>query len=382
MAASLVLLTGCAASDGYFGSEASGARASSARTGASGARLLCDLPTPTVTRALVTGGTLPEQAPAGPPSSALAVMVGHAAYDSTTYSVQLVDTNGQVVAGIKAHTHSQITNRCGTATAALPAVPMVSTSAGRAYYLDGDTDVRYLAPDGSTGRVATVPGSAQTLAIFAVSPDDSRFAIAVFDFGWRPVQAQLYVQTLDGKHRVDLPQPSGANRWPAGWHDGKLLVGNGLSPTMQLIDPSTGATLATIGGSACEPLASLPTAAGFACATPSLAVGRIDWAGNLTIFTTGDAFTGGAALSPDGTQLLASGTGAVLKLIDSPETGSNVASLGIAYGYPGDGGWLDPFHAVYRVAGAPDQAVIDVRSQAVLGMPANSVLEARLPGGL
>ena len=380
MAALLVLLTGCTAGGDSFGSEASGARASSARTSASGARIQCVMPAPTVIRPLVTGGTLPEQIPAAPPA-ALAVMVGHGAYDSTSYSIQLVDANAQIVASIQAHTHSPITSSCGADVAGLPTAPLVSTSAGRVYYLDGDTDVRYLAADGSTGVAATLPGSSQSFAMFAVSPDDARIAVSVFDFRWRPVLARLYVQNLDGSRQVDLSDESLGYRWPAGWHDGKLLVGSGLTSQLQLLDPNTGHMLAGIGGSACRPLASLPTPAGFACTTPELAVGRIDWSGNVTLFATGDAFTGGASLSPDGTQLLAAGTGAVLKLIDSPGTGSATTSIGSTYGYPGDGGWLDDFHVVYRAAGDPAQAVIDLRSQAVVPLPANSLLEARLPGG-
>ena len=355
---------------------------------------------PTVTPPLVSGSTLAKQ-PGLPPGSALAAMFGYSPFDRTIYTVHLVDTNGQVVAGVKANLRSPIRGTCGNDVVIYPAMPLINSSAARLYYLDGDTDVRYLAPDGSTGLATRVPGSSQSVAMFAVSPDDARIAVAVFDYRRHPVASRLYVQDMDGRNRVDLPSADVSYRWPAGWHDGKLLVGSDstIDPTfgfygalpyritsLQLLDPRTGRTVANLENSSCKPMSSLPTSAGLACATDDLAIGRIDWAGNVTIFSTADAFTGGASLSPDGTQLLASGTGALLKLIDSPATGSTATSLGGSYaqgggGYPHDGGWLDPFHVVYRVAGTPDQVVIDIRTQAVVALPENTVLAARLPGG-
>ena len=308
-------------------------------------------------------------------------MVSHPPYDSTTYAIQLVDTNGESVADIKAHTRSPITQTCDNLAATLPAPPDVSASDDRVYYLDGDTDVRYLAPDGSTGLAARVPGSSQSLSVFAVSPDDSRLAVAVFDLRWRPVLDQIYVQDLNAQTRVELTDSNKPYRWPVGWHDGTILVADGRTGGLELVDPGTGHTTATIDGKTCAPIPSLPTHAGFACTTPTLAIGLLNWSGNVTIFATADAYAGGAALSPDGSQLLASGTGAMVKLIDSPETGSRVTSLGLLYGYPGEGGWLDAFHVVYRVAGAPGQVILDVRTQTVVPMPPASVLVARLPAG-
>ena len=384
LAASLLLLGACTAPEINFGSEASGARTSGARSNASDARTLCELPAPTVTGPLYTGGTIPEQTPVSS-TAALAVMVGYSPDDSASYSIELVDTNGQVVASIKAHLRSPITRTCGKETVSFPAMPWVSTTSGRAYYLDGDTDVRYLTPDGSTGLATRLPGSSQSIAIFAVSPDESKIAVSGFNFRWHPVLAHLYVQDVDGGNRVELPDSNTAYRWPAGWHDGNLVVTYGTTRHLDLLDPTTGRTLATIGGPTCQPLSSLPSPAGLACATSDLAVGRIDWSGDVTIFANGDAYTGGASLSPDGTQLLASGTGAVLRLIDSPQLGSTVTSLGSGYpqggGYPGEGGWLDDFHAVYRVAGTPNQAVMDIRTHAVVSLPANTSLTGRLPGG-
>jgi len=397
-----LLATGCVATQGGPGSDASGARtASDARTGstATGARTGCEMSAPTVTAPLVVGGSLPSE-PSTAPTSALALMLGGSTVDLRNYTVQLVDTNGQVASSVDARFRSAVTGTCGNDFQVFPAMPMFSTSLGRVYYLDGDTDVRYMTPDGATGLAVRLDGSSQSVAMFSVSPDDRRIAVAVFDYRRHPVASRLYVQDLAGGTRVDLQSTGAAYRFPVGWHAGKLLVGSDSTPhpgfgfygplpynitSLQLLDPSTGSVVATLSSGSCHPLSSLPSSAGVACATSSLAVGRIDWSGNTTIFANGDAFTGGASLSPDGTQLVTSGTGALLKLVSSPETGSRTITLGTSYpqagGYPGDGGWLDAFHAVYRRAGTSNQFVIDIRSQTDVALPPGTVLAARLPGG-
>ena len=347
---------------------------------------------PTVAYPLATGGALPS-GPSAAPAAALAVTFGLSSVDREYYFVDLVDLSGHVVASAKARMRSQVTGMCGNDFQVYPAMPLISTSAGRAYYLDGDTDVRFLAPDGSTGLATRVSGSSQSVAMFAVSPDDRKIAVSVFDYRSHPVGASLYVQDLAGVgNHVYLPSSGLAYRWPAGWHGGDLLVGSDGTPDpgfgfyaplpyritqFQLLDPATGGVVATLGDSGCRPQSSLPSAGGVACETPRLGVGAIDWSGKTTIYATGDAFTGGASLSPDGTKLAASGSGAILHLISSPATGSKESDIG--GGYPGDGGWLDANHVVVR--GGPSQFVIDLQAGRNFGLPSQTVLAARLPGG-
>ena len=328
------------------------------------------------------------------------MVFGTSPVDARNYYIQVVDTNGFVVAGAQARLRSPISGTCGNDVKVFPAMPMISASLDRVFYLDGDTDVRYLALDGSTGLAFRVDGSSQSVAMFQVSPDDQKVAVAIFDYRSHPVTSTFFVQDLTSGHLVKFPSSSVAYRWPVGWHAGKLLVGSDNTPnptfgfygpipyrisSLQLLDSSTGSTLATLSSGECLPMSSLPTAAGVACATANLAVGRIDWSGNAAIFANGDAFTGGASLSPDGTQLLASGTGALLKLISSPETGSRVSTLGTPYpqagGYPGDGGWIDEFHAAYRRAGSSNQYIVDVRTGVDVALPPATVMAGRLPGG-
>jgi hypothetical protein len=116
------------------------------------------------------------------------------------------------------------------------ALPMSATSTA-VYYLDGATTVRRLAPDGSSGVATTVPadGGGQRV-LFAVSPDDTRIAVAVF----RPTSGGTTHETLTvrslagGDERTladfdshDAGPPAGADRSlerPLGWHGDMLVV--------------------------------------------------------------------------------------------------------------------------------------------------------------
>lgn len=395
-----VLLSACSVTvDTGVRSNASSARTASPPRTASPTPTPCATGNVTITPALRTGGTmLTGSSPA--PAAPLAVMFGGSSVDAKTYVIDLVDATGNIVASTSAHLRSAITGACGNDFQAFPPLPLISTSLGRVYYMDGDRDIRYLLPDGSTGLYATVPGNSQAAAIFAVSPDDNRIAIAFFHYREHPVASELYVEDPGGGNRVNVDLPGVTYPWPLGWHAGKLIVASSGSPnptfgayaplpgginSLHLVDPASGHVDASLGVSTCRPASSLPTGAGFACSTAALGTGRLDWSGGSVIFATGDAYTGGESLSPDGSTLLASGTGALLKLIASPAAGSTVRALGQSYpqggGYPGDGGWLDDDHVVYRRAGSSTEYVIDIRTQTDTALPAGTVLAARLPGG-
>jgi hypothetical protein len=357
---------------------------------------LCVVSAVSLTPALVSGGSLPAGASSAP-TTAMAVVFSRSVVDPNKHLIQLVGNDGRVVARAQANNRSEITGTCGNdvnLAQVFPSMPLLSTSRGRVYQLDGDTDVRFIAPDGTNGLATKVPGSSHAVAMFAVSPDDSAIAVSVFDYAASLVADRLYVEDLaGGAHHVDLHVPPDTYLWPAGWHAGKLVVGLVTSTpsfgfyapipritSFELLDPSSGDVLSTIGDAKCAPQASLPSAGGAACETQQGAVGVIDWTGSSQIWASADIFTGGACVSTDGTTLAASGSGATLRLISSPTSGSNVVSLGS--GYPGDGGWLDSSHLVARIPGTPSQSVFDTAAGRMAPLPADSVLVGRLPGGL
>ena len=350
----------------------------------------CIVTSPSSRSALVSGGNLPAGASSAP-ASALAAVFSRSVVDSNQHVIQLIGVDGRVVAAAKANNRSAIIGTCGNDVTAFPPMPLVSTSAGRVYHLDGDTDIRFLAPDGSTGLATEVPGSSHTAAMFSVSPDDRRIAVSVFNYVTKPVSDRLYVEDLaGGGHHVELGLPPSTYVWPAGWHGGSLVVGVvSATPTFGfytpiprisrfvLLEPASGKVVATLAGD-CAPLASLPSPAGVACRTLRGAVGVMDWTGSSQLWATGDTFTGGASLSMNGATLAASGQGAFVRLITSPASGSNVTSLG--QGYPEDGGWIDATHLVIRAFCC--EAILDIQSGNSVSLPGGSVLAARLPGDL
>ena len=57
-----------------------------------------------------------------------------------------------------------------------PELPYESAADSLVYYLDGDSSLRSLAPNGNTSDVGTLPGSPKTHVAFSVRPDGARLA--------------------------------------------------------------------------------------------------------------------------------------------------------------------------------------------------------------
>jgi hypothetical protein len=92
------------------------------------------------------------------------VVVTNDGRTGTTYEVMLINDQAQIVAH---------------ATAALPALqsnqtlrnlPLVSVSATKVYYLNGNTDVDALSPAGTTATATQIPDGTSKEIAFAVDP--------------------------------------------------------------------------------------------------------------------------------------------------------------------------------------------------------------------
>jgi len=139
-----------------------------------------------------------------------------------------------------------------------------STSRTRLYYLNAGSDVRYLAPDGTTGTSTRIVLGASEQAGFAVSPDDSKIAVAIFTYTALPEAAytgmRLYVEDLNGGgHHADIFSSTTVAEFPVGWTTGHLILavseprccpaepGNPYdASTYHVVDPATGTRLATL----------------------------------------------------------------------------------------------------------------------------------------
>jgi hypothetical protein len=137
------------------------------------------------------------------------------------YQVEVVGPDGRLVATARGQNRGF--------TGGLPDLPVVSSSNRYVYYLDGDSDVRYLALSGKTGLAYRIPLSTTQIASFAVSQDDTRIAYTVIDYFSRqptPQQPQmrLFVDRLSGGNRVDLFDSTSLFEWPSGWNQSRLVL--------------------------------------------------------------------------------------------------------------------------------------------------------------
>jgi hypothetical protein len=194
-AALVVLLAACSQSAGV--GSPNGSTASAARPHAS--------PTP----AASTGR-----------SGAYAVMVKDFLVEGgPNYTVSIVATDGRVIAG------STVPKRTNGVQ-----IGNLSTSRTTLYYLDGDSDIRFLRPDGEKGIATHITLAAKQVAAFAVSPDDRQIAVSVLDYTRYPVSTRLYVEDLiGGGNHVELFSSPTVLEWPAGWHNGSLVMAVGLN---------------------------------------------------------------------------------------------------------------------------------------------------------
>lgn len=324
----------------------------------------------------------------------VAVVVDPTSSTSGMHSIYLIGLNGRVLATAKAANPSPITSW----PLASPILNLWSTYATasdtRAYYRDGDASVRYLDRTGATGAVATVPGDAKTRSFFAVSPDDSQIAVSVLDYSTPPiVHIQFYVQNLSGAGtRSPIPVAANVFFWPVGWHAGDVVVQVGqpipqttygaypdAAAELRVIDPKTGSTVAKVGGPGCGPMPSLATPVGVVCADSSAgAFNVLGWDGKALGFS-GPLGTGGASLSTDGRWVATSGTYVLLD--SSPGAGSRHV-VTTAEGYPGEAGWIDSTHFVYRLANTSQEVMYDITSGYRAPLSVDGILVARIPGGL
>jgi hypothetical protein len=357
------------------------------------------VPQPTATPT----ATLPAATPTSTagPVRAMAVLVDLFA-GGNSYNVALVGADGTVVARTQAAKRSVINDASE--------LPYVMTSSSRVYYLDGDHDVRYLKPDGTTGLAASVPGSATVHATFAVSPDDARIAVALLDYGVSPVQLTLYVEDLGGAHHSVIFTSNSHYVWPVAWHAGQLVVaylGPGATPfkskvyfysnrdltnypygpdpyggiNFHVINPVTAQREVIISGGGAS---GLLTRAGTAVVQGD----GVDWQGQAILWNSPQdygTFSAAGSLSPDGQVIAAccpqpgeSGQ-LVLWYRDGQIRDLPVIVTSIDWV-----GWLDASHLVTGFYQSSDgtPSVVDLNSNAVTRVDAHGFVAAILPGDL
>jgi hypothetical protein len=361
-------------------------------------------------RGLTTSAT----ATAAPATSGpLAVFVGGAG--PSNYVVSLVNARGQTVASATAARRS---NSTGTA------LPEVSASATRVYYLDSDAQVRSLTPDGHTADVVKLEGTPQVHAAFAVSPDDLRIAVTTIDYSKNPPARHLYVSDLTGANRSEVVVSGNAYVWPVAWHDGNLVLASGnaspvpvASPDIthpwcdpsagpctadnpygavhgfELVDPATGKLLANLGSDQCQPMGLL-TSAGTLCRegwapgglitqtqeckpTITTCLRLADWTGAFTEWTTLATVWIGA-LTPSATQMAGCCNVDAINVYEPRSAGGGITRI---HNSASPIAWMDDYNLIYQPFNSTAMQLFSVTGGTDVPIAAPGVPVAILPAG-
>jgi hypothetical protein len=318
-----------------------------------------------------------------PVTGAYAVLVGSQA--TSSYTVSLIGVDGKVAASVQASTPQQVS--CANAAAALVSLP-VSTSNSRVYFMDGQGVVRFLAPNGDTGRATSVPApTASRRSMFAVSPDDQHIAVIVDDFTSSGAATRLYVEDLNGGgNHLDLFSETGAfTLWPTGWHGtNNLIVAKVASCTqgggpfccgpleLHVIDPASATRRFTIGNSSTCVIAGSPSPAGTVCESTSnyMQATVLNWtAGTVrTLALNGPTF---AYLAP---------SSGMVAMVDNSGTSFTIGAATISNMFAC--GWIDDAHVISGGDPQHQPRVATVTTGVVVPVAAQGDCGGRLPGGL
>lgn len=299
-----------------------------------------------------------------------------------TYTVSLVSTNGKIAGSAQASSPTQVA--CADGSAAVLPLP-VSTSDSRVYFMDQQGVVRFLTPQGETGRATTVPTGGGRRSTFSVSPDDQRIAVVVSDYVASGISIRLYVEDLSGAtNHVDTFTSSGAyGLWPIGWHGtGNLVVakvpackqGSGVfccgPQELHVVDPNTAVRRSTIGGPNCV-IAGPPTPAGAVCETAAVDANVLDWTGAQR-WSRVFGNQGPAYVSIDGQHIARAidPSTTVLWMENTPQLKMKAC------------GWIDDTHLLSGGDALKQPLVGDTTNGRVVPVAATGDCGGRVPGGL
>jgi hypothetical protein len=254
--------------------------------------------------------------------------------------------------------------------------------------MDARGAVRSLSTDGvvSPGSIINLPIGASRRSVFAVSPDDSRIAVAVIDFTTGGATTNLFIDQLKlgGSQAKIFTEAGTSTRWPIGWHGSDLVIARvpvcakGFGPfccgpqELQVIDADTAQQHFMLGGPTCL-IAGPPSAAGAICESDARA-SVLDWSGASTreFSIQGQS---PAYLSPNGNQAAIDQANPV-NFLDTIVEGSHTIFSDFQ-----TCGWIDST----RVLGTDRQGlprVGDFVTGTTVSVSAKGFCAGRIPGGI
>jgi hypothetical protein len=340
---------------------------------------------PSPTGSSPTPSPTPTTAPAAEPFGVL----GTSGIGQPGYQLSIVRGDGKVVGTAAAAPRSGL--QCIPAAGPILPFPSVSISNSRVYYLDGNTAVKYLTPDGSLGVATSVPGNGSIGSTFAVSADDKRIAVVATDYSKQPLSYRIYVEDVaGGGNHVDVFSSTGSVPWAMGWRSGLLVLGITAGCTQgggpfssfpweyHVVDATNANRSATLGSPNGCRIASLPVPAGALCQDSSGSASLVDWEGKIQRaigLGTGQYYN--FALAPSG-----SAAAACCEAAGNPVLGSQTSPL---VHVPGGGdslGFIDDLHLLIGAVAVQSQSrVYNVTTGSSTPVSALGFFVGRLPGG-
>jgi hypothetical protein len=319
------------------------------------------------------------------------------------YDISLVSITGRVVARAHGHQRSAISDATE--------LPYVSASGSRVYYLDGDQQIRWFKPDGTSGSAGQVAGATHVHATFSVSPDDARIAVALLDYSVNPVALTLYVEDVaTSAHHSVIFTSTNRYVWPIGWHAGQLVVAYlgpnavpfkskellytgrdltsypyGMNPyggiNAHVISPSNAQRLTIIGGGGNSGLLN-------ASGSAIVQGGTVDWSGSYAwnIENGYGSISAVGSLAPDGRRIVAccwpapTGSGEL-----AVWNADGTTKPAVAAGTSGDWvGWFDDAHFITGFYQRTDgtSSVVDLDTGAIAPVDVYGIVAAMFPGTL
>ena len=322
-------------------------------------------PTPVASTSPPRTSASPSAFPSARPSGPLAVVTTG---DSRSFWIGLANSDGTIVGSAQPTLQGGIPSRV--------AIPWISISAARVYYLDNLTDVKYLEPGGGHGLATQIVVTSDQLAGFSVSPDDKRIAVSLLSYtpevnrSRSYVGMRMYVEDVDGGgNHVDIFSSTTVAEYPIGWVGGRIIVALatpfGLTgrpnpydaSEYHVVDATNGDRLATLCGNSAGPVGYIETF-GTMCVGLNGAPVFVRWDGTRT---SGPANVPNGiqpwrvAMSPDGTQAAVAGD--VIELVGSgpPEFVSDGAWNIF--------GWIDAHHFAYQRPAGSRLSVFDLQTK-------------------
>jgi hypothetical protein len=300
-------------------------------------------------------------------------------------SVSIVGGNGAVVASTKVTRAAFHPNDF---------MPWTSESLTHLYYLDNGTQVRYLDPDGSTGQVTQIFMGACQQAGFAVSPDDKRIAVAIFNFTGTGcnnpsyVGMQLYIEDLHGgTNNQVIFASSTVAEYPVGWFKGQLVVAvstplccNALSinpyaaTSYHVANADTGVRRASLCDNSFGPMGPLEYA-GVVCFENGTAPQWRGWDGGSrpAAAAVPSPIPNLVAMAPDGSAVAVGGH-PIRRLAYGPDF--TLPYGGLVFG------WIDMDHIILKKEGASDMSIYSFDNGSTADLAGQNLYLGTLPAAI